>query len=145
MMDRFSDRHPIVLNAPDHAVNVHADGERFQRVLESLINNAIKYSPDGGMVELSISADRDAVVRVPGLRHWHLFGGPAANLRGVISRARSGQMRARTGPRAENCVTGDRTAGGTIEAAPAQARGTIVTVRLPLARVPREEHVGSSS
>jgi hypothetical protein len=33
--------------------------------------------------------------------------------------------------------------GGTIEAAPAEARGTIVTVRLPLARVQREERVAA--
>ena len=34
--------------------------------------------------------------------------------------------------------------GGTIEAAPAEARGTIVTVRLPLARVQREERVAAT-
>jgi signal transduction histidine kinase len=32
--------------------------------------------------------------------------------------------------------------GGTIEAAPGETRGTIVTVQLPLAPVQREEHVG---
>jgi signal transduction histidine kinase len=61
MMDRFSERHPIVLDAPDHPVNVNADGGRFQRVVENLINNAIKYSPDGGTVELSISATENTL------------------------------------------------------------------------------------
>jgi signal transduction histidine kinase len=144
MMDRFSDRHPIVLDAPDHPVTVHADGERFQRVVENLINNAIKYSPDGGTVELSISADRDAVVRV---RDYGIGISSEA-----LPRIFEASYRARE---AATCAPGLGLGlsiasqvialhGGTIEAAPAEARGTIVTVRLPLARVPREEHVAAA-
>jgi K+-sensing histidine kinase KdpD len=36
MMDRFSDRHPIVLHGPDHPVNVNADEDRFRGVVENL-------------------------------------------------------------------------------------------------------------
>jgi signal transduction histidine kinase len=35
MMDRFSERHPVVLEAPDHPVNVNADGERFNASLKT--------------------------------------------------------------------------------------------------------------
>jgi signal transduction histidine kinase len=140
MMDRFSDRHPIVLDAPDHPVNVNADGERFQRVLENLINNAIKYSPDGGTVELSISSDREhGVVRV---RDYGIGISPEA-----LPRIFEASYRARE---AATCAPGLGLGlsiasqviarhGGTIAAAPAEARGTIVTVRLPLTSVQRQD------
>jgi signal transduction histidine kinase len=142
MMDRFSERHPIVMDAPDHPVNVNADGERFQRVLENLINNAIKYSPDGGTVELSISCDREhAEIRV---RDYGIGISSEA-----LPRIFEASYRARE---AAACAPGLGLGlsiashviarhGGTIEAAPAEVRGTIVTVRLPLAPVRREEAV----
>jgi signal transduction histidine kinase len=145
MMDRFSERHPIVLEAPDRPVNVNADGERFQRVLENLINNAIKYSPDGGTVELSISSDREHAVI--GVRDYGIGISSEA-----LPRIFEASYRARE---AATCAPGLGLGlsiasqvialhGGTIEAAPAEARGTIVTVRLPLARVPREERVAAT-
>jgi signal transduction histidine kinase len=140
MMDRFSDRHPIVLNAPDDPVNVNADGERFQRVLENLISNAIKYSPDGGAVELSISSDRaHGVIRV---RDYGIGISPEA-----LPRIFETSYRARE---AATCAPGLGLGlsiasqviarhGGAIDAAPAEERGTIVTVRVPLASVQRQE------
>jgi signal transduction histidine kinase len=65
MLDRVSDRHPVALAAPDSAVLVRGDADRLQRVVENLVNNAIKYSPDGGAVEVTITADTtDVVLRV---------------------------------------------------------------------------------
>ncbi len=121
-------------------MNVNADGERFQRVLENLINNAIKYSPDGGTVELSISCDREhAVIRV---RDYGIGISSEA-----LPRIFEASYRARE---AATCAPGLGLGlsiasqviarhGGTIEAVPAEARGTTVTVRLPLAPVRRQE------
>ena len=145
MMDRFSERHPIVLVAPDYPVNVVVDGDRVQRVLENLINNAIKYSPDGGAVELSISTDsNDAVVRV---RDYGI---------GISSEAlpRIFEMSYRS-REATMCAPGLGLGlsiaaqviarhGGTIEATPAEGRGTTFTVRLPLASVPPPDHDAGS-
>jgi len=140
MMDRFSDRHPIVLETPEYPVNVMVDADRFQRVLENLINNAIKYSPDGGAVEVSVSSNGDrAVISV---RDHGIGISPA-----VLPRIFEASYRA---PEAVSCAPGlglglsiaaQVTAlhGGTIEAAPAEGRGTIVTVRLPLAPMQRQE------
>lgn len=134
MMDRFSERHPVVLDAPHDVVNVTADGERIQRVLENLIGNAIKYSPDGGAVEVSISCDADhAILRV---RDYGIGISPEA-----LPRIFEPSFRARE---AAACAPGlglglsiavQVTArhGGTIEAAAAEGRGTAVTVRLPRA------------
>jgi signal transduction histidine kinase len=145
MMDRFSERHPIVLHAPDHPVNVNVDGERFQRVVENLINNAIKYSPDGGAVELSISCDREhAVIRV---RDYGI-GISSEDLPRIFEasyRAREAAARA-PGLGLGLSIASQVIArhGGTIAAAPAQQRGAIMTVQLPLASVQREQDVGAT-
>ena len=141
MMDRFSERHPIVAVTPEQPVHVVADGDRLQRVLENLINNAIKYSPDGGAVELSIASDGDhAVVRV---RDYGIGISPEA-----LPRIFEASYRARE---ATTCAQGLGLGlsiaaqviarhRGTIEAAPAEGRGTRFTVRLPLASARRQEH-----
>jgi signal transduction histidine kinase len=47
-------KHEIRLNLPAQPVFVEIDGVRMGQVLNNLITNAIKYSPDGGIVELSL-------------------------------------------------------------------------------------------
>jgi signal transduction histidine kinase len=65
MMDRFSERHPVVLFVPERPVTISADAGRLQRVIENLINNAIKYSPGGGAVEVTVDCQGDqAILRV---------------------------------------------------------------------------------
>ena len=140
MMDRFSERHPIVLETAERAVNVVVDGERFQRVLENLINNAIKYSPDGGAVELSIHSDgHHAVIRV---RDYGIGIAPDA-MPQIFEPSYRAREAATCAPGlglglsiAAQVVARHR---GTIEAAPADGRGTMFTVRLPLAPVQQQE------
>lgn len=141
MMDRFSERHPIVLVTPEHPVNVVVDGDRIQRVLENLISNAIKYSPDGGAVELSISSHQDqAVVRV---RDYGI-----GISREALPHIFEPSYRARE---ATTCAPGLGLGlsiaaqviarhHGTIQAAPAEGCGTTFAVRLPLAVLQRQEH-----
>jgi signal transduction histidine kinase len=65
MMDRASERHPLILTLPNHPVVVRVDAERLQRVLENLISNAIKYSPQGGAIEVCVCMEgAHAVIRV---------------------------------------------------------------------------------
>jgi K+-sensing histidine kinase KdpD len=53
MLDRMSDQHPIALTMPQSPLLLDCDVERIGRVVENLLTNAIKYSPDGGPVEVS--------------------------------------------------------------------------------------------
>jgi signal transduction histidine kinase/putative methionine-R-sulfoxide reductase with GAF domain len=48
-------RYHLVLEAPDDLPDVVGDEDKIGRVLINLVDNAIKYSPDGGRVEITLS------------------------------------------------------------------------------------------
>ena len=43
---------------------IYADAYQIERVLENLVSNAVKYTPENGEVYISINADRHAVIEV---------------------------------------------------------------------------------
>jgi PAS domain S-box-containing protein len=64
------ERLTLELVAPGSAPPVEADSDRLRQVLTNLLANAVKYSPDGGQIELSIEPRNgylDVVVRDQGL------------------------------------------------------------------------------
>lgn len=137
MMDRFSEQHPVTLSMPDRPVFVDVDVERLQRVLENLVNNAIKYSPHGGAIEVSVVVEGTAaVLRV----RDHGIGISPAALPRVFERSFRAPEASAYAPGlglglsiAAQVVAKH---GGTIQAAPADGMGTDVIVRLPLAGNP---------
>ncbi len=50
-MQPLSDRHPIQIQAPD-TLPLVADRDRIEQVLANLLSNAIRYSPEGGAIQL---------------------------------------------------------------------------------------------
>ena len=50
-VQREHPKRPIEVVAPDH-IGVHADRDRLDQVLTNLLENAVKYSPDGGPVRV---------------------------------------------------------------------------------------------
>ncbi len=62
VMDRFDD---AIERMPSHELNVHADGRvsgcwdplRLDQVFSNLLSNALKYSPDGGPINVFLSQD----------------------------------------------------------------------------------------
>jgi signal transduction histidine kinase len=48
-----SDRHTLTLDFPQDFPKVPGDAKRLRQVIENLISNAIKYSPNGGEIRLS--------------------------------------------------------------------------------------------
>jgi signal transduction histidine kinase len=49
-----SSMHDLVANVPDHVVKVVWDSLRMEQVANNLVSNAIKYSPNGGRIEVGI-------------------------------------------------------------------------------------------
>ena len=56
-------QHEIRVKCPDRPVQVRVDGERVKTIVSNLVSNAIKYSPEGGEVEVDV-VNRGGIARV---------------------------------------------------------------------------------
>ncbi|HTY37627.1 MAG TPA: ATP-binding protein [Bacteroidota bacterium] len=55
----------ITLESPDHEVLVYGDKDRLRQALGNIVDNAIKYSPEGGAITLRLSeSDRQATISI---------------------------------------------------------------------------------
>ena len=134
MLDRFSERHPIALAMESGPLVVSGDADRLGRVVENLITNAIKYSPEGGAIEVCLYQRGEfATLTV----RDHGIGLPPEARQKLFELGYRAPQAARVAPglgiglyTAAEVI---RRHGGQIDAAPADGGGTIFTVRLPLA------------
>jgi signal transduction histidine kinase len=133
----------IVLEAclPDALPSVQADVQRIEQVLVNLVANALRFTPEGGIVAIEAEARPQAIeVRISDTG----IGIPPEDMPYIFERSYRGD-RARTLPRA-----GDRLGsgsglglaivkglveamGGTVDATSAPGEGTCVRFLLPLA------------
>jgi signal transduction histidine kinase len=131
---RAGDGHAVRLRAPDEPLAVTADRGRLQQVLANLLDNAIKYSPDGGDVELALERV-DGSVRVVVADHG--VGIPADAREQVFDRFY------RVDPELTGGVGGSglglyicrelvHAMGGSIAVEPNEPRGTRFVVTLPV-------------
>jgi PAS domain S-box-containing protein len=71
----------LVLNVPEPGPQVAADPDGLRQVLVNLVENAVKYSPNGGLVELELEptdgrvrfAVRDRGLGIPASEHERIF------------------------------------------------------------------------
>jgi signal transduction histidine kinase len=130
-----SPRHQIQLEA-DQSMVGSWDPERLQRLLGNLLDNAVKYSPDGGAItitlRLGIERGSEAILTVSD----DGVGIPAADLPRVFERFRRGGNVVGRVPGNGIGLAGARQIveqhGGTISVTSQEGHGTTVTVRLPL-------------
>jgi PAS domain S-box-containing protein len=83
-MGQSSDRHQLTLVTSLSHVQAQVDGGRIEQVLMNLLTNAMKYSPDGGIVEVTLQvvpekqealiSIRDQGIGIPQAEQVHLFG-----------------------------------------------------------------------
>ena len=56
-----TDKHTLKVNLPDDLVKIEADRDKINQVIENLISNALKFSPQGGEITISIEKTKDEV------------------------------------------------------------------------------------
>ena len=131
--EHTSDRHRLVVKSASEVVG-QWDGVRLQRVLSNLIDNAVKYSPDGGEVTVTVEREDDQTALLVVTDHG--IGVPEADLPTIFERFRRGGNAERI-PGTGIGLAGARQIveqhGGTIRMESQVGDGTRVFVRLPLA------------
>ena len=129
--------------APRHRIQVGGEtalvGEwdlaRVERVLDNLVGNAVKYSPDGGVITVGCVRDVDetgewALLSV----RDHGVGIPTADLGRIFERFhRAGNVRAISGAGIGLAMIRDVVSlhGGTITVESSEGQGSTFTIRLP--------------
>jgi signal transduction histidine kinase len=130
--DAVSDRHRVVAELPDGSVVVDVNLAKLERALHNLLVNAIKYSPDGGTITLSLRADAAAAtiaVRDEGL------GIPADDLPLVFERFHRGaNVSGRTSGLGLGLISVRRAVDahhGRVTVESVEGQGTTFTIELP--------------
>src|SRR5207237_8941238 len=133
-----TERHQLCLDVAVPELVGMWDAARLERLLENLLNNAVKYSPEGGDVTLTVRPEAEAgepwavlVVQDRGM------GIPAADLPHIFERfQRSRNVKGQIAGTGIGLVAVRQFVeqhGGRVTVDSHEGRGTTVTVRLPLA------------
>jgi signal transduction histidine kinase len=123
------------------AVIVECDVQRIIGVFENILSNAIKYSPDGGPIEVSVTRRMDKVV--VSVKDYGM-GISSEALPHIFERGYRASEAMGTAPglglglsTSAEIVKRHR---GTIDAQRGAPRGTVVTVHLPVAQEPEASY-----
>ncbi len=107
------------------------DTGRLERVLDNLVDNAVKYSPDGGTVTIDVRAgDREVAISV----RDEGIGIPASELGGIFQPYRRGSnatMLRGIGLGLAGCRQVLEQLGGTLAVESTEGSGSTFTIRLP--------------
>lgn len=131
-------RHQIRVHAPTEPIVGLWDGVRLARVVHNLVANAIKYSPEGGDITVTVARDREgddpwAVLHVQDQG----LGIPAADLPRIFERfQRASNVIGRIGGTGIGLASARQIIeqhGGRITVSSREGHGSRFTVRLPLA------------
>ena len=129
-------RHALTLHLPYEPLYLEADATRLAQVIGNLINNAAKYTPDGGRIDIHAERQADEVeirvedtgVGIPDAMLSHVF-----DMFAQVGGSRLERSQGGLGIGLSICRQLISMHGGTIEARSAGAGlGSVFTVRLPL-------------
>lgn len=129
------DLHQFVVDAEPTDIWAPVDGARIQRVLETLLSNAVKYSPGGGVIRIRVSTTADNACALIAVQDAGL-GIPAADLPRVFDRFyRGANVIGRIAGNGLGLAGARQLVElhqGTIAVQSEEGRGSTFTVRLPL-------------
>lgn len=132
-----SPRHRITVEATSSELIGDWDGPRLERVLDNLLSNATKYSPEGGTVQVTLAREQDsggawAVLRVSDQG----IGIPASDLPHIFESFRRAKNAMGSRPGVGLGLAGSRQIvnlhGGQILVESQEGEGSTFIVRLPL-------------
>jgi PAS domain S-box-containing protein len=141
------DRHELAFSAPDEPVPIEGDDLRLEQVIQNLLQNAVKYSPEGGPIEVKVAREGEyAAIAVTD----HGIGIPAASQSQLFQRFfRAGNVDASniSGMGIGLYVVKEIVSrhGGDVRVSSVEHQGTTFRVRLPLASGASHEPLGESS
>jgi PAS domain S-box-containing protein len=132
-----TEHHRLHVTAPAPELVGDYDAARLERVLANLLSNAIRYSPEGGTITISVLQEVD------GAAAWSVIqvrdegmGIPAADLPYIFERFRRGtNVMGQIGGSGIGLASAQQIVeqhGGTIGVKSVEGRGTTFTVRLPV-------------
>jgi PAS domain S-box-containing protein len=137
-MGQSSDRHQLTFTTSLSSLQAQVDKGRIEQVLANLLTNAIKYSPAGGLVEVTLSVERERQEVLLSVRDQGI-GIPQAEqaqLFGRFSRASNGESLGinGTGLGLYLCRELVEQHGGRIWFESTEEAGSIFFIRLPLSQ-----------
>jgi two-component system sensor histidine kinase VicK len=135
-MMRRTDRHRILVDFADDFPLVEADPLRVAQVFRNLLDNAVKYSPDGGLIVVRGETGDDEVILSVADQGVGLAPEHVNRLFEIGFRVKSGLIRHVTGSGLglPICQTIVQSHGGRIWAESELGRGTTLYFTLPLNR-----------
>jgi PAS domain S-box-containing protein len=133
-------RHALTVALPPAPLWLYADAARLEQVVVNLLNNAAKYTDEGGRIGLSVECDaghmvlrvRDSGIGIGAELLPHIFD-PFTQAARSLDRSHSGLGIGLS--LVQRLVSMH---GGTVAVQSAVGQGSEFTVRLPLAEAPRE-------
>jgi signal transduction histidine kinase len=138
--------HHFELDLPQEAVVIPCDELRLEQILQNLVQNAIKYSPDGGPIGIRIALDatiallevRDSGIGIPEESLPHLFE--------PYFRAANAERSVMQGLGVGLGIVKElvQLHGGTVSVRSAEGQGSTFTVRLPHLRETLLQHAATT-
>jgi heavy metal sensor kinase len=125
----------VACNAQGH-VSVEGDRSRIKQVVVNLLDNAIKYTPPGGLVNLNVRADAGRAVLEVADTGIGISAGALPHVFERFYRVDNGRSREIGGAGLGLAIVKSicTAHGGQVEVESAEGRGSRFTVKLPLAR-----------
>jgi signal transduction histidine kinase len=127
-------RHQVEFHGPDAPVLIVGDRMRLEQVLQNLLDNAVKYSPEGGVIAVCVEQRNGEAILMVSDQGIGIPEQARARLFERFYRAGNHDPRRMQGTGIGLSIVGEIVAlhGGVVEVDSTEGQGSTFTVRLPL-------------